>query len=69
MIDALDTMRTWYNGYQFSATGKELVYNPTLALYFMKAFQQTCTHPDQLLVWNDFSNCCCRNRPCVTKAV
>ena len=49
MIDALDTMRTWYNGYQFSATAKELVYNPTLALYFMKAFQQTCTHPDQLL--------------------
>ena len=48
-IDALEMMRTWYNGYQFAAAAKELVYNPTLALYFMKVFQQTCAHPDQLL--------------------
>jgi len=49
MIDALDTMRTWYNGYQFSATAKQPVYNPTLAIYFLEAFQQTCTYPDQML--------------------
>ncbi|MFH0996954.1 MAG: AAA family ATPase [Pseudomonadota bacterium] len=49
MIDALDTMRTWYNGYQFATTSKELVYNPTLALYFLKIFQQTCAHPDKML--------------------
>jgi hypothetical protein len=48
-LQVLNTMRTWYNGYQFSATAKELIFNPTLALYFMKAFQQTCTHPDQML--------------------
>ena len=43
-IGALDIMRTWYNGYQFAATAKEPVYNPTLVLYFMKAFQQAFTH-------------------------
>ena len=45
----LDTMRTWYNGYRFAADVREMVYNPTLSLYFMKAFQQFCAHPDQLL--------------------
>ena len=48
-IDALNMMRTWYNGYQFAANAKQPVYNPTLALYFLEAFQQTCVHPDQLL--------------------
>ncbi|MFH0997077.1 MAG: AAA family ATPase [Pseudomonadota bacterium] len=48
-IDALNMMRTWYNGYQFSANAKQPVYNPTLALYFLEAFQQSCTHPDQML--------------------
>jgi hypothetical protein len=48
-MDALTMMRTWYNGYQFAATAKESVYNPTLVLYFLKIFQQTCAQPDQLL--------------------
>jgi len=33
---ALDTMRTWYNGYLFSEDMDELVYNPTNALYFLR---------------------------------
>ena len=48
-MDALTMMRTWYDGYQFAAAAKESVYNPTLVLYFLKNFQQTCTQPDQLL--------------------
>ncbi len=34
--EALDTMRTWYNGYRFAEDRDELVYNPTNALYFLK---------------------------------
>ncbi|MFH0731016.1 MAG: AAA family ATPase [Pseudomonadota bacterium] len=49
VIAALNSMRTWYNGYQFAQTAKDLVYNPTLALYFLKAFQQFRAHPDQML--------------------
>lgn len=48
-IDALNTMRTWYNGYQFAASAGQPVYNPTLAIFFLEAFQQFCAHPDQLL--------------------
>jgi hypothetical protein len=48
-IGALNTMRTWYNGYQFAAGARQTVYNPTLAIYFLEAFQQFCTQPDQLL--------------------
>jgi hypothetical protein len=45
----LNMMRTWYNGYQFAADAMEPVYNPTLALYFMKYFQQTCSCPRKML--------------------
>ena len=45
----LNMMRTWYNGYRFAADAREPVYNPTLALYFMKYFQQTCTCPRKML--------------------
>ncbi len=46
---ALDMMRTWYNGYKFSLNAKEYVYNPTLSLYFMKAFQEECSYPHEML--------------------
>jgi hypothetical protein len=36
-------MRTFYDGYHFSKPAQEFVYNPTLALYFLKYFQQDCT--------------------------
>jgi hypothetical protein len=46
---ALFLMRTFYDGYRFSEYAKELIYNPTLALYFLKNFQQDCQYPKQLL--------------------
>jgi hypothetical protein len=46
---ALFLMRTFYNGYRFSKQAKDLVYNPTLALYFLKSWQQEGQFPEQLL--------------------
>jgi hypothetical protein len=48
-VSALELMRTYYNGYRFSPDAESLVYNPTLALYFMKVFQQTCKYPREML--------------------
>jgi len=42
-------MRTFYNGYHFSRRAEHHVYNPTLALYFLKAFQHDCRYPDEIL--------------------
>jgi hypothetical protein len=47
--EALDMMRTFYNGYRFSPDVKAPVYNPTLALYFMQEFQQNCRYPSNML--------------------
>nr|VFK26315.1 MAG: Predicted AAA-ATPase [Candidatus Kentron sp. MB]VFK35626.1 MAG: Predicted AAA-ATPase [Candidatus Kentron sp. MB] len=47
--EALTMMRTFYNGYRFSRRTEELVYNPTLALYFLKVFQRDCRYPDRIL--------------------
>ena len=46
---ALLTMRTFYNGYCFSPDTEQHVYNPTLALYFLKAFQRDCRYPREIL--------------------
>jgi len=46
---ALQLMRRFYNGYCFSQKSKELIYNPTLALYFIKSFQQDCEFPNEML--------------------
>ncbi len=46
---ALFLMRTFYDGYRFSQSAQELVYNPTLALYFLKYFLADCQFPSQLL--------------------
>jgi hypothetical protein len=45
----LEMMRIFYNGYRFSLMSQELVYNPTLALYFLKYWQQECQFPSPLL--------------------
>ena len=47
--EALAMMRTFYNGYRFSRRSEEHVYNPTLVLYFLKAFQRDCQYPDRML--------------------
>ncbi len=46
---AQDTMRTFYNGYAFGEEGEELVYNPTLAIYFLQRLAETCAAPRELL--------------------
>ena len=38
---AVELMRVYYNGYQFSLDAYETVYNPTLALYFFKQFHKS----------------------------
>ena len=47
--DALDLMCVYYNGYKFAPDAKESVYNPTLAIYFIKAFLGTCKYPRKML--------------------
>ncbi len=47
--DALDLMRTFYNGYRFSTKARQCVYNPTLSLYFLKTLQSEGEYPEQML--------------------
>jgi hypothetical protein len=42
-------MQQFYDGYCFSERVDELIYNPTLALYFLKYFQQNCQFPRLML--------------------
>ncbi len=49
---ALIMMETFYNGYCFSYDADELIYNPTLSLYFLKAFQRNCKYPRKMLDGN-----------------
>jgi len=46
---ALIVMKAFYNGYCFSDRNNELIYNPTLVLYFLKNLQDDCTFPSQML--------------------
>jgi hypothetical protein len=46
---ALTQMRLYYNGYCFSDTQQECIYNPTLALHFLDHFQQECQPPSEML--------------------
>jgi len=46
---ALDLMKTYYNGYVFTHSPSLPVYNPTLALYFLKQFEKTCAFPREML--------------------
>lgn len=47
--DALTMIRTFYNGYRFSYDTHNLIYNPTLALYFLDQFQESCKYPRKIL--------------------
>ncbi|OQY43373.1 MAG: AAA family ATPase [Candidatus Parabeggiatoa sp. nov. 2] len=47
--EALAMMRTFYDGYCFFYEPKSKLYNPTLALYFLKHLQDTCQYPRQIL--------------------
>jgi hypothetical protein len=47
--ETLSLMRTFYNGYGFNRETFEWVYNPTLALYFLKELQKHGQAPRNLL--------------------
>jgi hypothetical protein len=47
--EALDLMRTFYNGYRFHPAQIEGIYNPTLALYFLKRLANDGGYPARLL--------------------
>ncbi|MCP4106621.1 MAG: AAA family ATPase [Desulfobacteraceae bacterium] len=50
--DAVDLMRTYYNGYMFAPDADMPVYNPALVIWFMKAFARTCKYPRNMLDTN-----------------
>ncbi len=50
--EALDLIQIYYNGYTFSHGANESVYNPTLAIYFLKQFQKSCGYPREMLDTN-----------------
>ena len=47
--NALDLMKTYYNGYLFAVGLDEYLYNPTLCLYFFDQFRETCKYPRKML--------------------
>ena len=47
--EALELMRTYYNGYRFAMRAQERLYNPTLSLYFLKNLQTEGRYPDEML--------------------
>ena len=47
--EALNTMRTFYNGYRFSTKAQQAMYNPTLSLYFLEQLYTTGEYPEQML--------------------
>ncbi len=49
VTQSLSTMRSFYNGYTFDPQQPSLLYNPTLAIYFLKHFQAFHRHPRKML--------------------
>ncbi len=47
--EATGLMHTYYDGYLFAPEADLPVFNPTLSLYFMKAFGRTCKYPREML--------------------
>ena len=49
----LETMKQFYNGYRFcEQPDSALLYNPTLAFYFLRHYQQECSPPRKMLDGN-----------------
>ena len=49
ITETMEIMRTFYNGYLFGYDADNSIYNPTLALYFLKALQTHCKYPREML--------------------
>lgn len=49
----LETLKSFYNGYRFCTDrDQSRIYNPTLAFYFLRHYQEFCSVPDQILDTN-----------------
>jgi hypothetical protein len=49
VTEARELMREFYNGYRFTSQQKDRVYNPTLALYFLKHLARHGVYPEHML--------------------
>ena len=49
---ALDVMREWYNGYRFSKSAEDDIYNTDMVLYYLKASIPNRSMPDELIDTN-----------------
>jgi hypothetical protein len=47
--EAMSMMRTFYNGYRFGQKADNCIYNPTLAIWFMKTLHRDCEYPQNML--------------------
>ncbi|MDY0362509.1 MAG: AAA family ATPase, partial [Desulforegulaceae bacterium] len=47
--DALNIMKTYYNGYLFSSEADEFIYNPTMCIYFLEEFVKKSKYPKEML--------------------
>ncbi len=47
--EAVRMMKQYYNGYSFAREAIDPIYNPTLALYFLKALDRFCKYPRKML--------------------
>jgi hypothetical protein len=47
--ESLAQMRLYYNGYRFAESAANLLYNPTLTLYFLQHFQEYGRAPKEML--------------------
>ncbi len=47
--EAVNLMKTYYDGYTFSHAIDERIYNPTLCLYFFEQFEKSCRYPREML--------------------
>ena len=50
--EGLEMLRIWYDGYRFAPAARQPVYNPTLALYFLKHLYRKGRYPEQMLDTN-----------------
>lgn len=47
--EAVELMKSYYNGYRFSHLATEYIYNPTLCIYFGEQFKKSCQYPRKML--------------------
>ncbi len=49
ILDAVNDLHLWYDGYLFSRRAKNRVYNPNMVLYFAQEYKSNGEYPDEML--------------------